>query len=96
VTHVTSLERLKRCSLVECRLDTGRTHQIRIQLAEYGHPLVGERVYTTPSHGPLIEAPRTLLHAASLAFRHPTSGATVKFEDPLPKDFRIVLERERG
>jgi 23S rRNA pseudouridine1911/1915/1917 synthase len=95
VTHVERLEALSGATLVACRLETGRTHQIRVQLSEAGHPLVGERVYVRGYAGPLIEAPRVMLHAAELGFTHPTTGETVRWEQPLPDDMGAVLERLR-
>ncbi|MBN8613481.1 MAG: RluA family pseudouridine synthase [Deltaproteobacteria bacterium] len=101
-THVRVIETLGTralpASLVECRLETGRQHQIRIHLSEAGHPLIGEPVYIRGFGGPVIEGERTMLHAASLAFRHPRSGELVRFEAPLPRDFEKMLAtlRERG
>ncbi|MCB9597132.1 MAG: RluA family pseudouridine synthase [Sandaracinaceae bacterium] len=95
VTHVEVLERLRGASLVACRLETGRQHQIRIHLAEAGAPLVGERVYIRDFAGPAIEAPRPMLHAAELAFDHPTTGERVRFERDPPADLRRVLESLR-
>ena len=99
VTHVRPLERLGDYTLVECALETGRTHQIRIHLAENGHPLCGEKVYRQPLFGqPKPDrsgAPRVALHAAELGFVHPTSGETMKFESPLPQDLREFLDRLR-
>jgi 23S rRNA pseudouridine1911/1915/1917 synthase len=89
------LEKLRGASLVECRLETGRTHQIRIHLAERGHPLVGERVYSKGYRGELLEAPRLMLHARELAFEHPHSGERLSFERPLPADMQAVLARLR-
>ncbi len=85
------------CSLVECRLETGRTHQIRVHMAAIGHPVVGDPVYGTGFRtraSRLPEAPRALvaalgrqaLHAAVLGFDHPVTGATLRFEAPLPPD----------
>jgi 23S rRNA pseudouridine1911/1915/1917 synthase len=91
VTHVKWLEALRGASLVECRLETGRTHQIRIHLAERGHPLVGERVYSKNYRGQLLEAPRLMLHARQLAFDHPTSGERLSFETVMPQDMQAVL-----
>ena len=96
ITHVERIEPLGFATLVACRLETGRTHQIRIHLSEAGHPLVGERVYVRRYPGPLIEAPRLMLHAAELGFVHPTSEREVRWELPLPDDMRAVLERLRG
>ena len=91
VTHVKWLESLRGASLLECRLETGRTHQIRIHLAERGHPLLGERVYSKNYRGELIAAPRLMLHARELAFDHPTNGQRLTFETPLPQDMQAVL-----
>ena len=99
VTHVRPLERLGRYTLVECRLETGRTHQIRIHLAEEGHPLCGEKVYGKPLRGKAMEdrsgAPRLALHAAELGFQHPVTGEPMRFEMPLPPDFEAFLDRLR-
>ncbi|HVY45139.1 MAG TPA: RluA family pseudouridine synthase [Minicystis sp.] len=95
VTHVERLERLDGATLVACRLETGRTHQIRIHLAEAGHPIVGETVYTRGFAGPIVPAPRPMLHAAELGFEHPTSGRAMRFEMPPPADFEETLQRLR-
>ncbi|HVU01214.1 MAG TPA: RluA family pseudouridine synthase [Polyangiaceae bacterium] len=91
ITHVRRLESFGVATLVECRLETGRTHQIRIHLSEAGHPLVGERVYQRAYEGPVVDAPRLMLHAAELGFEHPVSGLPLSFESPLPADFQGVL-----
>ena len=97
VTHVERLEALPGgATLVACRLETGRTHQIRIHLAEAGHPLLGERVYVPRGYPTLPEAPRLMLHAEELGFRHPTSGQEVKWSRGAPEDFERVLGRLRG
>jgi 23S rRNA pseudouridine1911/1915/1917 synthase len=97
VTHVKPLEALAGATLVECRLETGRTHQIRIHLAESGHPLVGERVYGRSYRGERIEAPRLMLHAFELGFEHPTTGKPLHFEQPMPEDMeRVVHALRRG
>jgi 23S rRNA pseudouridine1911/1915/1917 synthase len=95
VTHVEPLEALAGATLVACRLETGRTHQIRIHLSEAGHPIVGERVYIRSYGGPLIEAPRLMLHAAELGFVHPATGLAMRWELPLPDDMRSLLDRLR-
>ena len=95
VTRVAVQERLRGATLVTCELETGRTHQIRIHLAESGHPLVGETVYIRDWRGPRIEAPRLMLHATVLGFVHPRTGKELRFEDPPPADFTAVLERLR-
>jgi 23S rRNA pseudouridine1911/1915/1917 synthase len=95
-THVRVLERLHGASFIECRLETGRTHQIRIHLSEAGHPLLGERVYSKSYPGRLLPAPRLMLHARELSFQHPLSGERLSFEQDLPGDMRQVLARLRG
>ncbi|HVR95276.1 MAG TPA: RluA family pseudouridine synthase [Thermoanaerobaculia bacterium] len=92
-THVKVEKRLAGATLVSCELETGRQHQIRIHLAEAGNPLVGETVYIRDWRGPLLPAPRLMLHAAVLGFVHPRSGRPLQFEDPPPPDFAAVLER---
>ncbi len=96
VTHVRVLEELADATFVECRLETGRTHQIRIHLSEAGHPLAGERVYARGYDGPRVEAPRLMLHAAELGFVHPTDARTLRFAAPLPDDMERVLTLLRG
>ena len=97
LTHVQPCEHFgNEYTLVQCRLETGRTHQIRIHLAESGHPICGERVYTAPRGSTLKDqslAPRVALHAAELGFVHPVTGEEIHFESPLPKDFKDVLRR---
>jgi 23S rRNA pseudouridine1911/1915/1917 synthase len=96
ITHVERIEALEGATLVGCRLETGRTHQIRIHLSEGGHPIVGERVYVRGYAGPLIEAPRLMLHAAELGFVHPATQRETRWELPMPDDMRAVLERLRA
>jgi 23S rRNA pseudouridine1911/1915/1917 synthase len=93
ITHVARIEPLVGATFVACRLETGRTHQIRIHLSESGNPLVGERVYVRGFRGPLLEAPRLMLHAAELGFVHPATGREMRWEQPLPEDMRSVLAR---
>ncbi|MBI3555121.1 MAG: RluA family pseudouridine synthase [Deltaproteobacteria bacterium] len=87
VTHVTALLQLEGMTLVECRLETGRTHQIRIHLGEAGHPLLGEKTYNRYYTGPKIEAPRMMLHAAELGFTHPTQNIPLRWTLLPPADF---------
>lgn len=94
-THVRVVEQLGDCALIACTLETGRTHQIRIHLAEAGHPLLGERVYSKGFQGSLIQAPRVLLHAATLGFAHPSDGRPLRFDSPLPRDFEESLSKLR-
>ena len=100
VTHVRPIERLDGYTLVECRLETGRTHQIRIHLAEAGHPLCGEKVYGQPlfrkAEPDRSGAPRQALHAAELGFPHPITGEPLHFAMPLPADLGRLLVRLRG
>jgi 23S rRNA pseudouridine1911/1915/1917 synthase len=96
VTRVRVLEALRGATRIACELETGRQHQIRIHLAEAGHPLVGEPVYVRDYRGPLIPAPRPLLHAGALGFLHPRGGRPLRFEEPPPSDFAEVLRRLRG
>jgi 23S rRNA pseudouridine1911/1915/1917 synthase len=99
VTHVEVVERLPGYTLLSCRLETGRTHQIRIHLSELGHPLCGERVYNRkPRQPPEPDesgAPRLALHAAELGFIHPVTGAAMHWTMPLPADLQKWLERLR-
>jgi 23S rRNA pseudouridine1911/1915/1917 synthase len=98
ITHVKPMAPLDGATLVECRLETGRQHQIRIHLSELGHPLVGERVYIRDYAGRRIEAMRTMLHARTLGFDHPRTGQRMTFEREAPDDFRVMIEslRHRG
>lgn len=98
VTHLEVVERLGAVTLCRCRLETGRTHQIRIHLAEAGHPLVGEPVYIrrfVSRGGEPVEAPRMMLHAAELGFVHPVKGTRVHVESPLPEAFATFVEARR-
>ncbi len=99
ITHVRPLEQLGDYSLIECQLETGRTHQIRIHLAEQGHQVCGDRVYSQPYRNkPRPDrsgAPRLALHAAVLGFTHPASGEVVRWEMPLPKDLAEFVNRLR-
>ncbi|MCA9597721.1 MAG: RluA family pseudouridine synthase [Myxococcales bacterium] len=93
ITFVTVVARLDGATHVECRLETGRTHQIRIHLSEAGHPLLGERVYVRGYDAPLIPAPRLMLHARELGFVHPSTGRPMRFTQPPPDDMRALIER---
>lgn len=99
ITHVEPEAASAVASRVGCRLETGRTHQIRIHLSEAGHPLVGDRVYTRDhlrAGRPLLEAPRLMLHARLLGFEHPVTGAPLRFERPPPDDFAEADRRLVG
>ncbi len=99
ITHVRLRERIGDFSLVECRLETGRTHQVRIHLGETGTPLCGERIYDRPLHGkPAPDtsgAPRIALHAAVLGLTHPATGERLRWISPLPADLEQLLHRLR-
>ena len=100
ITHIKPIEQLGDYTLIECRLETGRTHQIRIHLAESGHPLCGETIYHKPLHQAAPDdasgAPRLALHAAELHFDHPVTGERLCFQMPLPDDLNAFLNRLRG
>lgn len=104
VTHVKPLETFlaggETYSLIECRLETGRTHQIRIHLSEIGHMLCGEKTYThLPGEKPSRDksaAPRQALHAAVLGFVHPVTGEELTFRTRLPRDLTDWLARLKG
>lgn len=100
LTHVRLLERLHAASLVECTLETGRTHQIRVHLSEAGHPLLGDPLYGRTPRDPLLAAAsaalgRQALHARLLGFDHPESGVHLRFEAEPPADFARALEQLR-
>jgi len=78
-------------SLVECNLETGRTHQIRVHLESIGHPVVGDSTYGGARSS--LSAPRPMLHAAQLAFLHPISGQSMSFEAEMPDDMKALLAR---
>lgn len=97
VTHVRTLRQMGRYSELECRLETGRTNQIRIHLAELGVPVCGDIKYRGAFGQPPIvddsKAPRLALHAAQLRFTHPTTGDIIDFETPWPVDMQRFLNR---
>lgn len=101
-THVRRLESLAggKYTLIECQLETGRTHQIRIHLSELGHPVCGEKIYRQPlGRKPSVDksgAPRLALHAAELGFEHPQTGEQMRFTMPLPRDLHSYLESLRS
>ncbi len=100
VTLVRVVEALGEFTLVECELETGRTHQVRIHLGEAGTPLCGERVYDRPLHGqPLPDksgANRPLLHAAYLAIVHPATGKRMEWHVMMPKDMNEMVKLARS
>lgn len=108
LTHYRTLRVFAGCvSLVECRLATGRTHQIRVHLASRGHPVVGDPVYLRripavskslpeAARRTLLDFPRQALHARTLGFRHPRTGAALSFETKVPADFQHLLDMLEG
>lgn len=101
VTHYKVLEALNGAALVECRLETGRTHQVRVHMASIGHALLGDPVYgRTPSRlRPILASlhfHRQALHAAELGFIHPVSGKELRFASPLPADLQELLVELRN
>lgn len=109
ITFWKVVERFHRFTLVECRLATGRTHQIRVHMASIGHPILGDSIYggdiatakqlakgLPPQLQPMLGlAKRQLLHARELEFVHPATKQTLRFEAPLPQDFQQVLDSLR-
>jgi 23S rRNA pseudouridine1911/1915/1917 synthase len=100
VTHYRAVENFVKTALVECTLETGRTHQVRVHMAHIGHPLIGDSVYSNRQNpyriGPnQSKFDRQALHAASLGFIHPISGETLRFESRLPEDMQLLLSQLR-
>ena len=91
VTHWETIARYRGYTHIRCRLETGRTHQIRVHMAHIGHPLLGDYTYGAPSPDKGLEG--QCLHARRLVFRHPRSGESVELETPLPEYFLSVLKR---
>lgn len=99
ITHIELLEKLPGYTLLSCRLETGRTHQIRIHLAELGHPVCAEKVYNRKMGGEPVPdesgCPRLFLHATELGFQHPVTGEMMHWEMPLPNDLRTFFDSIR-
>jgi 23S rRNA pseudouridine1911/1915/1917 synthase len=98
ISHFKPLEKLNGATLVQCQLQTGRTHQIRIHLAEKGHPVLGEKLYSSPRMSE--RSPRLALHAYSLSFQDPKSGVSLLFRIPFADDLdklrRTLAYKERS
>ncbi len=94
VTHWTVLERYPGVNYVECRLETGRTHQIRVHMAYIGHPILGDTVYGNKKPVPGLQG--QCLHAVGLQFIHPRTGELVKLACPLPEEFEKQLKKYRN
>jgi len=96
VTHWKRLQLLNDAALVECRLETGRTHQVRVHMASIGHPLIGDPVYgrSGKTHGKILKAlgfHRQALHAAELGFTHPVTKSRLSFSSPMPADMQELM-----
>jgi 23S rRNA pseudouridine1911/1915/1917 synthase len=97
MTHYTTLKMLKDAALVECRLETGRTHQVRVHMASLGHPLIGDPVYgrTKQAHRAILETlnfHRQALHAARLGFIHPVKSNALAFDSEMPADMQELYD----
>ncbi len=88
-THYKVLKRFRTATLLEVKLLTGRTHQIRVHMAHIGTPVIGDELYGTKAG-----APRQMLHASKIEFVHPKTRALMRFESPLPEDFKVMIETE--
>jgi len=100
VTHYEVVERYHNFTLLECRLETGRTHQIRVHMAHLGYPVVGDIVYNRKSSGSekargKLGLEGHALHAARISFIHPKTGAQLEFRAPLPADYQKLLDKLR-
>ena len=90
ITHFKVMQRYSGYTLLEVNIETGRTHQIRVHLAEIGYPIVGDEVYSNGKNP--FNVTGQMLHAAKLQFKHPRTGETIKVEAPLPEYFKEVLK----
>lgn len=90
VTHYCVLEEFKDCTYVECRLETGRTHQIRVHMSSIGHPLLGDVLYGGPA---IKKVEGQMLHAKIIGFIHPQSGEYLEFDSELPLYYQEILEK---
>lgn len=94
ITHFKVIERFKNYTLLEVKIDTGRTHQIRVHLTEIGYPIVGDMVYSNGKNEWGING--QCLHAKSLKFKHPITGKDMFIEAPLPEYFEKVIFELKG
>jgi 23S rRNA pseudouridine1911/1915/1917 synthase len=98
ITHYRTVKHLRGAALVECRLETGRTHQVRVHMAHLGHPLIGDQVYGRDRKGfkSILETlgfNRQALHAKTLGFIHPVTSVALSFESPIPADMQELLSQ---
>lgn len=94
VTHYRVLENFSKHALIECRLETGRTHQIRVHMASIGHPVLGDEIYCNAKNEYGLTG--QTLHAGVLGFKHPATGEYMEFSAPLPEYFRSLLDKFRN
>lgn len=94
ITHYKVLERFDKFSYVECELETGRTHQIRVHMASIGHPLLGDEVYSSRKSPYKLDG--QVLHAMTIGFIHPRSGDYMEYDAPLPEYFEDLLRKLRA
>ena len=92
ITHYHVLDRFGQYTYIECQLETGRTHQIRVHMSSIGHPLLGDEIYG-PAKCPISGLQGQTLHAQTLGFIHPRTGTYVEFEAPLPEYFKKLLKQ---
>ena len=90
ITHIRVLERLKNATYVECKLETGRTHQIRVHLSSMGHPLLGDELYGDTKNKYKLHG--QTLHAYILGFKHPQTGEYIETTAPIPSYFEKLLK----
>jgi 23S rRNA pseudouridine1911/1915/1917 synthase len=99
VTRWKVIERLNKATLIEAKLGTGRTHQIRVHFAATGHSVLGDKTYGKQTHvelrGNKLPIPRQMLHAETLGFAHPHTGKHMKFSSPMPDDMKEIIKRLR-
>lgn len=93
VTHYKVLERFGSYTFIECQLETGRTHQIRVHMASIGHPLLGDELYGNPKNLAMKGLQGQTLHAMVIGFVHPTTHEYMEFEAPLPEYFQNLLKK---
>lgn len=95
VSHYEVIEAFGEAALIRVKIETGRTHQIRVHMAHIKHPVIGDAVYGR-GRASAVKASRQLLHAAKLSLNHPKTGKRLTFEAPLPEDMKALLERLRA